>query len=56
VNVDVLPGASQQVTFRFSLPQAHGVLTLVPSARIPAASWNVDGTTFTDATARTINW
>jgi hypothetical protein len=56
VNVDVLPGASQQVTFRFTLPQAHGVLTLVPSARIPSASWDVDGTTFTDATARTINW
>ena len=58
--IDILEGATQHITFTFVLPEAHGSMTVVPSARIPAATWHVvdamGSTTFDDAVAHTISW
>jgi hypothetical protein len=58
--IDILQGATQHITFNFVLPEAHGSMTVVPSARIPAATWHVvdatGSTTFDDAVAHTISW
>jgi hypothetical protein len=58
--VNILEGATQRVTFNFVLPEVHGSMTVVPSARIPAATWHVvdatGSTTFDDAAPRTITW
>ena len=58
--IDILEGATQHITFNFVLPEAHGSMTVVPSARIPAANWRVidatGSTTFDDAVAHTISW
>jgi hypothetical protein len=56
VNVSVLAGATGQVTFHFSFPETHGSFTVVPSTRIPAATWTVNGTNFDDATSHTVTW
>jgi Protein of unknown function (DUF4012) len=56
VTVDLLPGATQQVSFNFTLPTKQGKMTVVPSTRIPPETWNVDGATFTDETSHTIRW
>lgn len=59
-SIDILQGATQHVTFNFVLPEAHGSMSVVPSARIPPANWHVvdaaGSTTFDDATAHTISW
>jgi hypothetical protein len=58
--LDILAGATQHITFNFVLPQVHGSMTVVPSARIPAATWSVvdtaGSTTFDDSTPHTISW
>ena len=56
VNVDLLPETSRQVTINFSLPQTHGSLTVLPSARVPAGSWNVDGGNFTADKPHAVVW
>jgi hypothetical protein len=56
VGVSLLPGATQTVTFHFSLPQDHGMLTVMPSTRIPPESWDADGKTFTDETSHVVTW
>jgi hypothetical protein len=56
VDANLLPGATQQVTFHFTLPQAHGMLTVMPSTRIPPESWNANGRTFTDETSHVVTW
>jgi len=56
VNVDLLPGAARSFTFHFSIPQAHGQLDVVPSARIPPVIWSVDGKSFSDGSAHSITW
>jgi hypothetical protein len=56
VGVSLLPGATQTVTFHFSLPQEHGMLTVMPSTRIPPESWDADGKTFTDETSHVVTW
>jgi hypothetical protein len=56
VNVDLLPGATKQVVFHFSLPQTHGALTVLPSARIPPMEWNVDGSSFSDQSPHVVMW
>ena len=55
VSVDLLPGASRQVTFHFTLPE-HGAMTIMPSARIPPETWTFNGQTFKDAVPRSISW
>ena len=42
-NLDILQGATQSITFNFVLPEAHGSMTVVPSARIGPATWHVVG-------------
>ena len=58
--IDILEGATQHITFNFVLPEAHGSMAVVPSARIPAATWQVvdatGSTTFDDAAPHTISW
>ena len=58
--IDILQGATQHVTFNFVLPEVHGSMTVVPSARIPSAAWHVvdaaGSTTFDDAAPHTISW
>jgi len=56
VDANLLPGATQQVTFHFSLPQEHGRLTVMPSTRIPPETWNANGKTFTDETSHVVTW
>ena len=41
--MDILAGATQHITFNFVLPEAHGSMTVVPSARIRPATWHVAG-------------
>ena len=58
--LDILAGATQHITFNFVLPDVHGSMTVVPSARIPPANWRVidtsGRTTFDDSTPQTISW
>jgi len=54
--VDIQAGATQSLTFNFVLPQAHGSLTVVPSARIPPVTWHVGDTTFEDDSPHTVSW
>jgi len=59
-NLAILQGATQSITFNFVLPQAHGSMTVVPSARIGPANWQVvspgGASTFQDSQPRTISW
>jgi Protein of unknown function (DUF4012) len=56
----ILAGATQHITFTFVLPGAGGSMSVVPSARIPAATWHVSdpagSTTFDDSAPHTISW
>jgi hypothetical protein len=58
--MDILDGATQHITFTFVLPGTHGSMTVVPSARIPPATWDVAGapgaSTFQDDAPHTITW
>jgi hypothetical protein len=56
VSVDLLAGATRQVTFHFTFPVAHGTFTVVPSTRIPPVNWSVNGSTFDDHTPHTVSW
>jgi hypothetical protein len=56
VNVSILAGATQTVSFHFSLPQEHGQLTVMPSTRIPPETWHAAGTTFTDEKSHVVSW
>ena len=41
--IDILAGSTRSITFNFVLPEAHGAMTVVPSARIGPATWHVVG-------------
>jgi hypothetical protein len=63
VDVALLPGQSQDVTFHFDLPGVHGQVRVVPSGRIPPVAWSVNGSalgghpsSFDDAASHTIVW
>ena len=49
-------GGQATVVTRFRLPGRHGTMTVVPSARVPAETWHLDGGTTTDEAPRTISW
>jgi hypothetical protein len=49
-------GESVTVVVRFHLPTAHGTMTVVPSARVPAEQWTAGGRTFTDERSQVISW
>jgi Protein of unknown function (DUF4012) len=59
-NLDILQGATQSITFNFVLPEAHGSMTVVPSARIGPATWHVvdpaGSSAFQDSQPSTITW
>ncbi len=59
-NLNINQGATQSITFTFVLPEAHGSMTVVPSARIGPATWHVVGSngapTFQDDKPQTISW
>lgn len=58
--ISILAGATQSITFHFVLPGTHGAMTVVPSARIGPANWQVSGSTntstFQDSSPHTITW
>jgi hypothetical protein len=56
VPVDVKAGRSETVTVHFVMPGTHGLITVVPSARIPPEEWSFRGSSFTDAAPVTISW
>jgi hypothetical protein len=55
-SVDIPAGATQTVTYRFVLPEAHGTLTVLPSARIPTVLWRANDTYFEDSKSHTVSW
>jgi hypothetical protein len=55
VRVKLQPGQSQDVTIHFRMPGEHGQLRVVPSARIPAVSWDGQDT-FTETGIHTVAW
>jgi hypothetical protein len=56
VPIQLRPGTSTTVTFRFVLGARHGSLQVDPSARFPAASWTVGAQSFDDATAHEVGF
>lgn len=61
VPVIVPDTGTRTVTFRFVLPGRHATLVIDPSARVPAATWEVQvaghpATRFTDGGADTLRW
>jgi hypothetical protein len=49
-------GATATVVVRFHMPTAHGSMTVVPSARVPAEQWTVGPRSFTDERSQSISW
>ena len=49
-------GGSATVVVRFDMPTAHGSMTVVPSARVPAETWTYRGVASTDGQPMTISW
>jgi hypothetical protein len=54
--VDVRRGASEQVVLHFTLPQAHGEIQVVPTARLTPVTWHFQGRTATDASPFSVTW
>lgn len=54
--VDVKQGHSEQVVVRFDLPSIHGLLTVLPSARLRPVSWSYRGHNLTDSSPFTVSW
>jgi len=55
-SVDIKPGATERVTYDFELPEAHGTLTVLPSARIPPVQWDANDASFEDSASHTVSW
>jgi hypothetical protein len=55
-SVDIPAGATRKVTYNFELPEAHGTLRVVPSARIPPVLWRYGTTDFEDNASHTVSW
>ncbi len=54
--VTVPDGASTDVVIHFQLPGRRGVMTVLPSARIPPEQWTGFGQTFSDQAPTTLTW
>jgi hypothetical protein len=54
--VDVKAGASERFVVRFTLPQAHGQLSVLPTARLTPVSWRFGGHSTTDSSPFTVSW
>jgi hypothetical protein len=55
-SVDIPAGATRKVSYNFELPEAHGMLRVVPSARIPPVLWRFGTTNFEDNASHTVSW
>jgi hypothetical protein len=55
-SIDIPVGKTQTLTLYFVLPHAHGTLTVVPSARMPAVTWRVGTASFKDEKPHSISW
>jgi len=54
--VVIPPGQGASVVFRFRLAGLHGQLRVLPSARIPAVSWQAGTSAFDDISAHVVSW
>ncbi|MGA2522124.1 MAG: DUF4012 domain-containing protein [Acidimicrobiales bacterium] len=54
--VDVKAGASAQFVVRFTLPLAHGQISVVPSARADPITWSYRGATYSDDKSVTLSY
>jgi hypothetical protein len=54
--IDIADGATQTITLTFVLPEAHGTLTVLPSARIDPVTWHVGNSVFDDSSPHTVSW
>ncbi len=54
--VDVKAGASARFVVRFTLPLAHGQISVVPSARVGPITWSYRGTTYSDDKSITLSF
>jgi hypothetical protein len=54
--VDVKAGGSQTVVVRFTVPAAHGAMTVLPSARLSAVPWTYGGNTYSDNAPFRVSW
>ncbi len=54
--VDVKAGHEQDVVVHFTLPQASGQFTVLPTARLTPVTWHYRGTTTTDAVPFTVSF
>jgi hypothetical protein len=56
VPVKLLAGQQGDLVVHFILPGRHGQMEVEPSARIPAITYDVGRTTFTDAHSHVVSW
>jgi hypothetical protein len=56
LSFSVAVGGDLTVVWHFDLDGRHGNLVVDPSARLPATTWRTPGSTFSDASAHTVNW
>jgi hypothetical protein len=56
VPVQLLAGQQGDLVVHFTLPGRHGQMEVNPSARIPAITYHVGQTTFTDADSHLVRW
>jgi hypothetical protein len=54
--VDIKAGQAQTVVVRFTLPQATGQVTVMPTARLNPVTWHYRGTTETDSVPFTVSF
>ncbi|HTT86522.1 MAG TPA: DUF4012 domain-containing protein [Acidimicrobiales bacterium] len=54
--VDVKAGATQRIVVSFTVPEAHGQLRVVPTARLTPVTWRYRGSEQTDAAPFTLSW
>lgn len=47
-------GAQRSFTLRFDLPRGRGTVSVRPSARVPATTWHLGGTTWADTEPRRV--
>jgi hypothetical protein len=55
-SIDIPAGTKKKVTYTFVLPEPHGTLTVLPSARIPPVVWHANGASFDDSKSNTVSW
>ena len=54
--VDVKDGQSETVVVHFTMPEAHGTLDVLPTARLVPVGWGYRGSPHTDAAPFALSW